>query len=245
MIPFFESPGYQEATARLDYALERRDPVALLSGPRGSGKTTLLEHWSRKLRRAGLLVALLRTPGTFEHDFLWELCVQLKAEAGIGSTPTQLWFHLREQLAAYRLEERPVAILVDHAEEMAPETADVLLTLARLHSGDSGHASLVLAIDHQHLSRLDPRLYHLAALKIELEPWNVADTSRYVDAYRQANPDSLQTVSDETVQTLAECADGNPQLISRILDLSRMAVTQEETGSFSPQEVRALREELL
>ena len=126
--------------------------------------------------------------------------------------------------------------------EMTPETADVLLTLARLHGGGAGQASLVLAVDQQLLSRLDARLYHLAALKIELEPWNVADTSRYVEAYRQANSDSLQIVSDETVQTLAECADGNPQLISRILDLSRMAG---ETGSFSPQEVRALREELL
>lgn len=245
MSPFFESPAYQEAVARLEYALARRDRVAVLTGPLGSGKSTLLERWTTKLRRDGSIVPFLQTPGTFEQDFLWELAIQLKADVGLATTPTELWFRIREQLTTYALEERSIVIVVDHVEEMAPETADILLTLARLHCGSATGGSLILSVDSAKLRSFDVRLLKMADLKIELEAWTSEDVANFTRTYQAAFPNSPLTLDDAAIQAVSQHSEGLPRVISQILDLSRLALEASESQSVSPETVEAIREELL
>ncbi len=245
MSPFFESPAYLEAVARLEYALARRDRVALLTGPLGSGKSTLLEKWTTKLRRDGSIVPYLQTPGTFEQDFLWELAIQLRADVGLATSPTQLWFQIREQLTTYSLEERPVVIVVDHVEEMAPETADILLTLARLHCGATTGGSIILSVDDAKIRSFDMRLLKLADLKIELEAWTSEDVARFTETYQAAFPDSPLTLDEAAIQAVSQHSEGLPRVISQILDLSRLALEASESKSVTPDTVEAIREELL
>lgn len=245
MSPFFESPAYQEAVARLEYALQRHDRVAVLTGAVGSGKTTLLEKWTGQLRRGGAIVAHLRTPGTFEHDFLWDLAIQLKANVGLATTPPELWFEIREQLTAYTLEQRPIVVVVDHVEEISRETADILLTLARLHCGSETEATLILSVDSQHLQTFDTRLLKLADLKIELEAWNSDDIAKFTEAYQAAHPEAQLTLDSAAVEAVSRYSDGLPRVISKILDLSRLALAASESTSVTPETVEAIREELL
>ncbi|MBA2114550.1 AAA family ATPase [Bremerella alba] len=245
MSPFFESPAYLEAVARLEYALVRRDRVAVLTGPLGSGKSTLLDKWTSKLRREGSIVPYLQTPGTFEQDFLWELAIQLKADVGLATTPPELWFQIRERLTTYALEERPVVIVVDHVEEMAPETADLLLTLARLHCGATTGGSLILSVDSVNLRSFDVRLLKMADLKIELEAWSCEDVARFTQTYQDAFPDSRLTLDDAAIQAVSQHSEGLPRVISQILDLSRLAVEASDSQSVTPETVEAIREELL
>ncbi|WP_158265551.1 ATP-binding protein [Blastopirellula marina] len=245
MSPFFESPAYLEAVARLEYALQRHDRVAVLTGVVGSGKSTLLEKWTAKLRREGAIVPYLRTPGTFEHDFLWDLAIQLKANVGLVTTPAELWFEIREQLVAYTLEQRPIVIVVDHVEEIARETADILLTLARLHCGTEAAGTLILSVDSQHLHAFDTRLLRLADLKIELEAWNSDDIAQYTQAYQAAHPEANLTLDQAAVEAVSRYSDGLPRVISQILDLSRLALEANESASVTPETVEAIREELL
>ena len=49
----FETPGFDEAVARLLFLAERRWPAGWLYGPSGCGKTTLMRVVRRELRRAG------------------------------------------------------------------------------------------------------------------------------------------------------------------------------------------------
>lgn len=245
MSPFFESPAYLEAVARLEYALARHDRVAVLTGPMGSGKTTLLEKWTTKLRREGSIVPFLRTPGTFEQDFLWELAIQLKADVGLATTPAELWFQIREQLTTYALEERPVVIVVDHVEEMAQETADLLLTLARLHCGTTTGGSLLLSVDEAKLRTFDIRLLKMADLKIELEAWTYDDVARFTETYQAAYPETPLTLDEAAIEAVSQHSEGLPRVISQILDLSRLALEANESESVTPDTVEAIREELL
>ncbi|WP_158545534.1 ATP-binding protein [Bremerella cremea] len=245
MSPFFESPAYLEAVARLEYALERHDRVAILTGVLGCGKTTLLEKWTSTLRRRGAVVAYLRTPGTFEHDFLWELAIQLKANVGLATTPPELWFQIREQLTAYALEQRQIVIVVDHIEEITRETADVLLTLVRLHCGTDTEASLILSVDSQQLQTFDTRLLKLADLKIELEAWNSEDIAQYTAAYQAAHPEANLSLDSAAVEAVSRYSEGLPRVISQILDLSRLAMSAEDSPTVTPATVEAIRQELL
>lgn len=242
---FFESPAYLEAVARLEYALQRQDRVAVLTGPLGSGKSTLLEKWSSKLRREGSIVPYLQTPGTFEQDFLWELAIQLKADVGLATTSTELWFQIREQLTTYALEERRVVVVIDHVEEMAPETADILLTLARLHCGTTTGGSLVLSVDSAKLRSFDVRLLKMADLKIELEAWTSEDVARFTQVYQAAFPDAHLTLDEAAIEAVSQHSEGLPRVISQILDLSRLAVEATESETVTPETVEAIREELL
>ncbi|MBI1248430.1 AAA family ATPase [bacterium] len=245
MNPFFESPAYQEAVARLEYALERHDRVAVLTGLTGSGKTTLLENWTADLRRRGVIVVYLPTPGTFEHDLLWELAIGLKAEISLSSTPSELWFRIREQLTAYSLEQRQVVIAVDHFEEIARETGDILLSLARLHYGDGNLGSLVLSVDKQALRTLDLRLLKMADLKIELEAWDVDDVASFTHAYLAANHQDQVQLSDEVIAAVSQQSAGLPRIVSQILDLTCLAAEASQAESVSPETILAVREELL
>ncbi len=245
MSPFFESPAYREAIARLEYALQRRDRVSVLTGPLGSGKSTLLEKWTAQLRRGGAIVPYLQTPGTFEHDFLWELATQLKADVGPHTAPPELWFQIREQLTTYSLEQRPVVIVVDHVEEMARETADVLLTLARLHCGSDRGGSLILSVDQAALPTFDQRLLKLADLKIELEAWSPADVAQFAETYRDAYPETPLTLDEAAIEAVSQHSEGLPRVISQILDLSRLALEASESKSLTPETVEAIRDELL
>jgi len=245
MSPFFESPAYLEAVARLEYALGRRDRVAVLTGPLGSGKSTLLEKWTGKLRREGSIVPYLHTPGTFEQDFLWELAIQLKADVGLATSPTELWFQIREQLTTYALEERQVVIVVDHVEEMAAETADILLTLARLHCGATSGGSLILSVDSARLRSFDLRLLKMADLKIELETWTSEDVARFTQSYQAAFPDTPITLDEAAIEAVSKHSEGLPRVISQILDLSRLAMQASESQTVTPETVEAIREELL
>lgn len=245
MSPFFESPAYLEAVARLEYALQRRDRVAILTGPMGSGKSTLLEKWTAQQRRQGLIVPYLKTPGTFEHDFLWELATQLKADVGMTSTPAELWFQIREQLTAYSLEQRPVVVVVDHVEEIARETADILLSLARMHCGSEANSTLLLSVDQKYLHSFDIRLLKLADLKIELEAWEPSDVAHYTAAYMAEHPEPTLEIDEAAIEAVSRYSEGLPRVISQILDLSRLAAEAGQSETITPESIEAIREELL
>lgn len=239
---FFQSPAYQEAVARLEYALERKHQAALLTGSPGSGKSTLLKRWAQQLVRGGKVVPFLATAGTFEHDLLWELAIQLKAEVSLSATPAQLWFQLREQLTAYHLEQRQVVLIVDHAQEMAPEAADLLLGLARQQNAT---LTLVLAVDRDELDHFDRRLLKLAQLKIELEAWDTADVAQFAAVWQAEQHGAPSPLDQDSLAALAESSGGSPRVISQILDLSQLAMTDAPPGALTPETIYELREELL
>jgi len=238
MSDFFETTAYQEAVARLEYTLERRHQVALLTGSLGSGKSTLIRNWASQLRRKGCVVACISTPSTFDQDFLWELANQLQCEVGLGASAAQLWFQIREQLNAYRLELRPVIIVVDHAEEIVAETADILVALARFHCGDSVLSTLILVIDSEAEKSFFPRLQRMAELRIELDPWDAEE----IEAFAHRHGHHLDT---DAIRALEQTSSGNPRILTQILDLSQMAQQSDGMGQLSSEIVHEIREELL
>ncbi len=50
---FYESPGHEEALARLIFLIEQRRRCGVLSGPAGSGKSLVLELLRRETLRTG------------------------------------------------------------------------------------------------------------------------------------------------------------------------------------------------
>jgi len=245
MQTFFESPAFQEAVARLDYALTRSHRVAILSGKLGVGKSTLLAHWGERLARQGKLVSYLPTPGTFEQDFLWDLAVGLGADVDLGASPAALWFQLREQLTSHRLNERQVVLLVDHAEEMVPETADVLTTLSRLHGGEENAICLVFAVDSDGLRSLDRRLFNLAQLKIELEGWDAATVASFVESLGSEEAADQAAWDEQAIAALAASCEGSPRVLAQILELSELARKADPEAAPSADLIESLRDELL
>ena len=148
-------------------------------------------------------------------------------------------------MTAYGLEQRQVVIAVDHVEEIARETGDILLSLARLHGGIGGLGSLILSIDQQVLRTLDIRLLKMADLKIELEAWDADDIARFTEAYLAANHQSQIQLSDEAIAAVSQQSAGLPRVVSQILDLTCLAAEATQSESVTPETIYAIREELL
>lgn len=241
MRPLLTSPAFQEAEARLDYVVQNRHQVAIVAGPVGSGKSTLLTHWAEHRRRTGEMVPILRTPGTHEIDFLSELAGQLRCETSNQLSLERLWFTIRQRLLAYELEQQTVVLVVDHAEEITTEIASVLLTLVRLHAGESGFGSLILSLDSQALPKLKHRVFQMADLKIELESWEPDDVASYVRQFQAEHADCPFEVTDATLEAIQAETDGNPKLIAKLLELSRLAA---ESAVVTPELIHEIRQEI-
>ena len=140
----FSSAAHEETLARLDYLVQHRSRVGLLTGATGSGKSLLLEVAVRLWRRAGHAVALMSLQGLTTHELLWQLACAWQCPV-LGNMPTfAVWHAVSDALTVQRCEQRASLLLLDDAEYAS---GDVIETLERLvHLGDAQQPRLTLVL---------------------------------------------------------------------------------------------------
>ena len=123
----------------------------------------------------------------------------------------------------------------------------VLDAIARLaecdRSGDS-RLTVVAAAAVTSLRRLASRLLDLTELRIELEPWEQADTVGYVlSALRRAGRRE-PVFTDEAMVRLHDLCDGIPRRISQLANLSLVAGAGQRAQRIDAETVDAAFHEL-
>src|SRR3954452_6493916 len=91
-------PTQVEACARLRFAIEHGQPLALLFGPVGCGKTSLLSHLEQECRKEGRLTARVSLAGVTEAEVLWNVLAAWKMHPPADAPPQLLWRRLGDQL---------------------------------------------------------------------------------------------------------------------------------------------------
>jgi len=220
---FYESPTHEEALARLQFLVEQHCRLGLLIGPSGSGKSLLLEVFAAQLRRRGRPTAKISLLDVEPTEMLWLLAAEWGLNPGPSRSTAALWRMLTDRLIEHRYQQLETVLLFDDADQANRAVLRHVARLARYDTSPEMRLSIVLAGRNEGMARLDESLLGLTDLRIDLEPWQRAETGDYVNRRLSQAGRQTPVFTAPAVDRLHEAAHGIPRCVSQLADLALLA----------------------
>lgn len=220
---FHESPGHEEALARLLYIAEERRQCGVLLGSSGTGKSLLLQRLYRELGRGQRELALVDLQGRSSHEFLWETVAALGLAPGRFDDTLDLWRRLQDHLQSNEYAQIPTVLIFDHLDGADPECARALLRLYHLGNNSAASLTLIFSLRGENLADWGDLLGDMSELRIELPDLDRSQTQDYIETLlRQAGAVRL-LFEPSAIDELYQQTLGNPRRINRLCDLCLLA----------------------
>jgi type II secretory pathway predicted ATPase ExeA len=215
------TPAWEEASARLQFLVDRGARLGLLVGGAGVGKSLLLECFAEEQRAAGCLTAVVNAAGLAPEELLQTLADKLQTPTEPDWNLFRLWRAVNDRLLELRFLREQAVVLVDDAQLAG---GDVLVHLYRLlHAEAAADARLtvVVASTTESVSRLGRSLLDLVDLRVELPAWSAMETKALINATSK----QVRSIrfTDEAVERIWELTGGMPRGVIRLAELCRLA----------------------
>jgi type II secretory pathway predicted ATPase ExeA len=242
---FYQSPTHEEALARLHFLSDQQRRLGLLVGPAGSGKSMLLEVFAQQLERTGRPVAKLSLLGVEPAEMLWLLAAGWGVSLNPTQSPATLWRAATDRLVEYRYQRLAAVALLDDADQADPHVLQHVTRLAHFDPSPETRLTLVLAGHNERMAKLGEPLRELVDLRIEVEPWEPADTKEFLDERLAQAGGRSPVFADEAVARLHELSHGIPRRVSRLADLALLAGAGQELQQIDAAVVEEVYQELV
>jgi len=234
----FASASHSDALEQVAYALERREPLVVVTGEIGTGKTLLCRTVLQQLRRKTFL-SVISDPLLDRDDML----KQLLEDFGIISkdrtrltetTRHELTQALHEFLRSLVPIQAHAVVMIDEAQHLKPEVLEQIRLLSNVDDqrgtlleiilvGQPGLEALLARPDMQQLQQRVSR-------RVRLEPLSRAEVRQYIEhrltLARQGKPQHQLPGATELANEMAEWAGINagvdfaPDAMQTVSDLS-------------------------
>jgi type II secretory pathway predicted ATPase ExeA len=241
---FYNSPTHEEALARLSFLVDERRRVGLLMGGRGAGKSLVLHVFAQQLRRGGQQVALVSLLGLNPSDLFCQLAGSLGLNTDGGEGLARLWQVLLDRISEFRCQELSTVLLLDDADRGRPETLLALARLAQHNLRPESRLTLVLAGRAERMGRVGRTLLELAELRIDLAPWDLADTEGFLHHALGRAGGTREIFDGPAIQRLHQLSDGTPGRVSHLANLALLAAAGQRLPEIRPETLDAVYEEL-
>ncbi len=241
---FYESPTHEEALARLHFLVEQQRRLGLLMGARGSGKSLLLEVFAEEVRQGGQPVAKSSLAGIDRAEMLWLLAGELELNPRRSLDFPSLWRLVTDRIREHRYQQFHTVMLLDDADRATREVLIQVARLARHDSSPQSRLTIVLAGRHERIERLGADLLELAELRIDLDPWEPADTQAYVKTALARAGREAPVFAEDAVQRLHQLGQGIPRRISQLADLALLAGAGQDLSQIDADTVESVFHEL-
>jgi general secretion pathway protein A len=242
---FYQSPTHEEALARLHFLSDQGRRLGLLVGPAGSGKSMLLEVFAQQLQRKGRPVAKLSLLGVEPAEMLWLLAAGWGVSLNPTQSPAALWRAVTDRLSEFRYQRLGAVALLDDADQDDTHVLQHVTRLARFDPSPETRLTLVLAGHNERMAKLGEPLRELVDLRIEVEPWEAADTKEFLDERLAQAGGRSPVFADEAVARLHELAHGIPRRVSRLADLALLAGAGQDLQQIDAGVVEEVYQELV
>jgi len=244
---FYESPGHEEALARLAYVVEQCRLGGLMVGPPGVGKSIALEVFARRLRRPDRELVLLRCPAFGMRELFFELATQMRLAPEPDEPAAELWRRLREHVAANHADGVQTVILIDQAHLLCeqPEQQRALHLLYQLAAYANSRLTVLLSGRPELLSRAAADVVEWVDLGVMLEPLDEAETAHYVEHMTRWAGRDRPAFSPEALRHVYRLSGGVPRRINRVCDLALLAACSEEQELVSAEVVETVYRDLI
>jgi type II secretory pathway predicted ATPase ExeA len=241
---YFASATHSEALARLQYAAEARDRLAIVAGLAGQGKSLVLEVLGQRLGRQGWPVARINLTGLEPQELLSRVATQWGSCPRAQESLAQLWqrVELRWEEFSY-LDVTPV-ILWDDIQQASAEATSAIVRLLRHQPRRAASLVTVASCCRRSLERLDWRLREFALFRIELEPWDAAEIDRFVQTSLEQCGARHRYFDPGAIQRIFELTHGVPRRVAHLAELSLMAGAAENICLIEADTVDAAHEQL-
>lgn len=246
---YYPGESQQGALLKLRYALEMRQPAALLAGPAGVGKTALVQNLLRKCSEALVPRLQIVYPQLASDQLLSYLAAQLNPNVALRSeSPEQNLRLLEKTLSDNARAGKHALIIIDEAHLLANngglETVRLLLNLQNNGLPVAtvmllGQTNLLVAVERM------PSLEERIAVKCLLRRLTQTETMAYVQHRLQAAGATKPIFSDGALEAVHQHSLGVPRRINRLCDLALLVGFAEEATSIDAAQVDAISEELL
>lgn len=241
---FYPNPTHDEALARMNFLVGRRRGVGLLLGGAGSGKSLVLEVLAAQVRLRGGVAVRVSLDALEPEELLAALAVGCGLDPDRDATLPQLWRQFVDRLAEHRYQKLRTVLLLDDADRSLAAVRDQIGRLAQLEDGRATRLTWILAARPEHASRLGARLMELTDLRIDLAPWELADTDGYLRHALARAGRTEETFIPAALGRLHAVTQGSPRAINQVAELALLAAAAQGLPRVDEHTIDAVVEEL-
>jgi type II secretory pathway predicted ATPase ExeA len=234
----FASASHSAALAQVVYALERREPLVVVTGEIGTGKTLLCRTVLQQLRRKTFL-SVVNDPLLDRDDLLKQLLRDFGVMSREPATvPTPARHELIEALHAFLRSLAPIqahaVVIIDEAQHLKPEVLEQIRLLSNIDD-ERGTLLQIILVGQPDLDALLARpelrqLQQRVSRRFRLEPLNRDEVEQYVThrltlargaAVRSQVPGAVELARELAAwQETAEGVEFTPQAIQAVSEIS-------------------------
>ena len=246
----FMSERHGEALAHLVYGVTESGGFIQLTGEVGTGKTTLVRSLLLNRMPAHAEVAVVLNPQLSALEFLQSICEELHIEvpAAQRGSIKALIDVLNQHLLAAHAEGRRTILIVDEAQNLAPDVLEEVRLLTNLETSKQKLLQIILIGQPELrdvLARTDLRqLAQRITGRYHLEPLSRDETAQYVE-HRLKVAGALGEVFDAGAKReLYRLTGGVPRLINVICDRALLGAYSSESRRVNRRLVRRAADEV-
>ena len=235
------SPKHKEVLAHLVYGLQENNGFLKIVGEVGTGKTMICRSFLRELR-TDFNIAYIFNPAINEL----ELLQTINSELGLtGKSKSKK--KLIDVLNVFLLEERAkghrVVVIIDEAQDLAPDVMEQLRLLSNLETDTEKLIQIVLIgqpeLDNVLAKESLRQLRQRITIQWELLPLNLEETRGYIQhRLNVALGKGKVSFSNSAVETIFRYSRGIPRMINVICDRTLLIAFTESTKKINPQIVK-------
>lgn len=213
----YPSRAHRKASAYLEYGLRERAGFILITGEVGAGKTTLIRDLLKRNLGDVLLSKVFNTRVDAE-----QLVAMINDDFGLDTDGRDKVTMLRD-LNAFLIEQfaerrRPV-LIIDEAQNLAPEVLEEVRMLSNLETDNAKLLQIILVGQPELRDRIrSPQLIQLRQrilVQCHLSPLSLEETEEYIlfRLERAGNRDAMQW-EPEVLRMIHEVTRGVPRLVN-------------------------------
>ncbi|MHB8347653.1 MAG: ExeA family protein [Acidiferrobacterales bacterium] len=216
----YPSPKHRMALVLLEYSLMNQSGFSVITGEIGTGKTTLIRQLLNQIDRdvtVGLISNTHRSFGELLQWILMAFNLEYTGKDKVGLYQTFIDFLIKE----YARNRRTV-LIIDEAQNMAPETLEELRMLSNVNA-DKDQVLQVFLVGQAGLRDLlrRPDLEQFAqriSVDYHLEPLNAPETRDYIRHRLTVAGGDPELFDDAASEAMFRNTGGVPRLINLLCD---------------------------